>query len=197
MATIADYNNHPVAAAESNQKPCGLLELPPELRNNIYELCFESVIDDKCVEFNAPTPPEFAILQTCRQIRDEATQTLQVADREYWSNTNFWIEGKTYEQARAGVGSMRSEKVHLMNKITIENPSEESPGSIRCLKRYLQSWGVAWAEPHESENNPHFFKLIRLYETEGQLQWAEQKCLTKQELLNVISALKGDWAIAK
>ena len=92
---------------------------------------------------------------------------------------------------------MRSEKVRLMNKTTIENPFEDSPGSIRCLKRYLRSWGVAWAEPHESGNDPHFLKLIRLYETEEQLQWAEQKHLTKQELLDVLSALKGDWAIAK
>ncbi|RMY78383.1 hypothetical protein D0863_00706 [Hortaea werneckii] len=196
-ATIADYNNHPVATAESNQKSCGLLELPPELRNNIYELCFESVIDDKRVKFNAPTPPEFAILQTCRQFRDEATQIFQVADREYWSNTNFWIERKTCEKMTVDVESMRSEKVHLMNKITIENPSEESPGSIRCLKRYLQSGGVTWAEPRESGNDPRFFKLIRLYKKGEQLQLAEQKYPTKQELLDVISALKGHWAIAK
>ncbi|OTA33436.1 hypothetical protein BTJ68_05614 [Hortaea werneckii EXF-2000] len=165
MAAIGDQDNHTLTTAEGSQKPCGLLELPPELRNNIYELCFESAVDDKRANFNAPTPPGFAILQTCRQIHDEAIQIYQVADRKYWSNTHFWIEERTYKQAKAGAESMRPEKVHLMNKITI---------------------------------NAHFHKLVMRDETELQMQRAEQKCLNKQELLELLSALnRSYWVIAK
>ena len=82
LAAINDHGKHSRATAEGSQEPCGLLELPPELRNNIYEFCFEPVVNDKRTSFNAPTPPEFAILQTCRQIHDEAMQIYRVADRE-------------------------------------------------------------------------------------------------------------------
>ncbi|KAI6836849.1 hypothetical protein KC332_g5321 [Hortaea werneckii] len=181
MAAIGDQDNHTLTTAEGSQKPCGLLELPPELRNNIYELCFESAVDDKRANFNAPTPPGFAILQTCRQIHDEAIQIYQVADRKYWSNTHFWIEERTYKQAKAGAESMRPEKVHLMNKITIKYPSKELPISMHCVTR-----------------DAHFHKLVMRDETELQMQRAEQKCLNKQELLELLSALnRSYWVIAK
>ncbi|GAB1731498.1 hypothetical protein NU195Hw_g1500t1 [Hortaea werneckii] len=200
MAAIGDRNIHPKATAESSQKPCGLLELPPELRNNIYELCFESVGDSKRANFNAPTPPEFAILQTCHQIHDEAIQIYQVADREYWSNTRFWIEERTYKQAKAGAESMRSEKLHLMNKITIKYPSRESPGDMHCVTREpVVPSVVAWTESLEPGNSAHFWKWVMRYdEKEEHVQRAEQKCLDKQELLQALSALNTYyWGIAK
>ncbi|KAI7373914.1 hypothetical protein KC336_g20320 [Hortaea werneckii] len=193
MATIGDHTNHPIATAESSQKPCALLELPPELRNNIYELCFESIGDGKRTSFIAPTPPEFAILQTCRQIHDEAIQIYQVADREYWSNTHFWIEAETYEQVKAGAESMRSEKVRLVNEITIVIPSEISPGNKHCLTRDPTPELVIWAElPYGSGCGP-----VLVEEPEERSPWAESKCFDKQKLLAVLSALKRYWAIAK
>ncbi|RMZ05041.1 hypothetical protein D0860_06120 [Hortaea werneckii] len=199
MAAIGDQDNHTLTTAEGSQKPCGLLELPPELRNNIYELCFESAVDDKRANFNAPTPPGFAILQTCRQIHDEAIQIYQVADRKYWSNTHFWIEERTYKQAKAGAESMRPEKVHLMNKITIKYPSKELPISMHCVTRESVSPSVvAWTESLTPGNSAHFHKLVMRDETELQMQRAEQKCLNKQELLELLSALnRSYWVIAK
>ncbi|KAI6862693.1 hypothetical protein KC323_g5361 [Hortaea werneckii] len=197
MAAIGDHDNHTLATPEGSQKPCGLLELPPELRNNIYELCFESAVDDKRANFNAPTPPGFAILQTCRQIHDEAIQIYQVADRKYWSNTHFWIEEKTYEQAKASAESMRPEKICLINKVTIAVPIKEDPG-IEYLTREPISWGVAWTKSLEPGNSPELYKLVVLYEKEEQVQRVEHKCLTKQELLETLPALnKYYWAIAK
>ncbi|KAI7278386.1 hypothetical protein KC345_g6003 [Hortaea werneckii] len=122
MAAIGDHNNHTFATPKGSQKPCGLLELPPELRNNIYELCFEPVDDGGRTSFTATTPPEFAILQTCRQIHEEAVQIYRVAEREYWSTTHFWVEENTYAQALAGVESLHPERVDLMNKVTIAVP---------------------------------------------------------------------------
>ncbi|KAI6839177.1 hypothetical protein KC340_g4275 [Hortaea werneckii] len=193
MTTIGDQTNHPIATAESSQKPCGLLELPPELRNNIYELFFKSVDDGKHTSFNAPTPPGFAILQTCRQIHDEAIQIYHAADREYWPNTHFWIEGKTNKQAQAGVEAMRSEKLHLIYKITIGFPSKKSPGGMHYLTREHKSGVTFWTELLDPRDG---LLLFHLYDTEKQMQQAEQECLTKQELLGILSALNEYWATA-
>ncbi|RMY88159.1 hypothetical protein D0861_04973 [Hortaea werneckii] len=146
MAAIGDHVSHTLATAESSQKPCGLLELPPELRNNIYKLCFKTVHDNRS-SFNAPTPPETAVLQTCRQIRNEAAQICQVADREYWSDSHFWLQRETYEQAKADAESMRSEKLRLINKITIAVPSHEFPAELHLATRETKSWGASWVSP--------------------------------------------------
>ncbi|KAI6906049.1 hypothetical protein D0869_10408 [Hortaea werneckii] len=191
MAAISDHNNLPPATAKSSQKPCGLLELPPELRNNIYELCFKTVYDNRS-SFSAPTPPEFAILQTCRQIHSEAIQVYQVADREYWSDSHFWLERETYDQAKADAESMRSEKMRLMNKITIALPSEESPGDIYYLTREPKSWGAAWVDPLDPRSD-----IIVRRKKKERSQCAEQKWSTKKELLGILSKLREDGTFAK
>ncbi|KAI6832923.1 hypothetical protein KC340_g6834 [Hortaea werneckii] len=191
MAAISDHNNLPLGTAESSQKECGLLELPPELRNNIYELCFKTVHDNRS-SFSAPTPPEFAILQTCRQIHSEAIQVYQVADREYWSDSHFWLQRETYDRAKADAESMRPEKMRLMNKITIALPSKKYPGDLDYLTREPKSWGVAWADPLDPRS-----KLIVLRKKKERSQCAEQKWSTEKELLGVLSKLRKDWAIAK
>ncbi|KAI7154607.1 hypothetical protein KC349_g7563 [Hortaea werneckii] len=185
MATISDNSNHPIAIAKSSQKPCGLLELPPELRNNIYELCFEPVGDENYCNFNAPKPPEFAILQTCGQIHEEAIQIYQIADREYWYKTHFWIEEETHEQVLASAKSVRSEKVHLMNRITIAVPSKVSPGSTRYLEREDGFFSMTRTKP----GRPH--------EKVKQIKWAVQKRPTKTALLTILSGLRTHWALAK
>ncbi|GAB1742292.1 hypothetical protein NU219Hw_g7846t1 [Hortaea werneckii] len=190
MAAITDHNNLPLATAESSKKPCGLLELPPELRNNIYELCFKTVCDNRS-SFSAPTPPEFAILQTCRQIHSEAIQVYQVADREYWSDSHFWFQRETYDQAKADVESMRAEKMRLMNKITIALPSPEYPGDLDYLTREPKSWGVAWVDPLDPQ------PIVIVLRKKERSQCAEQKWSTKNELLVVLSRLREAWPIAK
>lgn len=49
--------------------PCLLLELPPELRNHIYEFVLVSP-DEALIMKNSSSP---ALLRTCRQIREEAS----------------------------------------------------------------------------------------------------------------------------
>ncbi|KAK6391613.1 hypothetical protein LTR65_004448 [Meristemomyces frigidus] len=53
----------------AQQRPCLLLELPPELRNRIFESVLVSQ-DEELILENQPSP---ALLRTCRQIRDEAS----------------------------------------------------------------------------------------------------------------------------
>ncbi|KAI7158443.1 hypothetical protein KC343_g15005 [Hortaea werneckii] len=178
MAAIGDHNNHPNATAESSQKPCGLLELPPELRNNIYELCFEPVDDGGHTSFTATTPPELAILQTCRQIHDEANQIYRVAEREYWSNTHFWVEENTYAQALAGAKFLHPKKIGLMNKVTIAVPIKGNP-SMYYLTREPKSWETAWPDPLDPERD-----VIVLRKTQEM-----QKRLDKRELLDVLTTL--------
>ncbi|KAI7336361.1 hypothetical protein KC315_g2810 [Hortaea werneckii] len=191
MAATSAHNNLPLATAESSQKSCALLKLPPELRNKIYELCFKTVYDNFS-SFSAPTPPEYAILQTCRQFHSEAIQVYQVADREYWSASHFWLQRETYDQAKADAESMRSEKMRLMNKITIALPSKEYPGELDYLTREPKSWGVAWVDPLDPWSG-----IIATFKKKERSQCAEQKWSTKKELLVLLSRLREDWAIAK
>ncbi|KAI7085271.1 hypothetical protein KC356_g6022 [Hortaea werneckii] len=185
MAAIGDHNNQPNATVESSQKPCNFLELPPELRNNIYELCFQPVDDGGRTSFTAITPPEFAILQTCRQIYDEAVQIYRVAEREYWPNTHFWVEENTYAQALAGVESLHPERICLM-KVTIAAPVKGNP-SMYYLTREPESWETAWPDSLDSER-----EVILLRSTQKM-----QKRLNKQELSGVLSTLDTYWTIAK
>ncbi|KAI6914043.1 hypothetical protein KC318_g1389 [Hortaea werneckii] len=174
MSAVGDQNDHSLATAKSSQKPCGLLELPPELRNNIYELCFKTVHDNRS-SFSAPTPPDFAILQTCRQI-----------------HITFGSSARHTNQAKADAESVRPEKMCLMNKITIALPSKEYPGDLDYLTREPKSWGVAWVDPLDPRP-----KLIVLRKKKERSQCTEQKWSTKKELLGVLSKLREDGAIAK
>jgi len=71
--------------------PCHFLKLPPELRNLIYGLAFTTKVDKQgaTTSLLSPTPPDAAMLQTCRQIYNEANQLHVEANTEYWSLTSF------------------------------------------------------------------------------------------------------------
>ncbi|KAK4551561.1 hypothetical protein LTR86_011092 [Recurvomyces mirabilis] len=75
----------------SNQKSSALLNLPPELRNIIYQHVFEITAADGPVNIFATSPPEAVILQSCRKIYNEANSLHQQICQQYWSETNFVV----------------------------------------------------------------------------------------------------------
>ncbi|RMY29627.1 hypothetical protein D0866_08569 [Hortaea werneckii] len=173
MSAVGDQNDHSLATAKSSQKPCGLLELPPELRNNIYELCFKTVHDNRSSFMKQYRSIKLLIASTGRTV-------------------TFGSSARHTNQAKADAESVRPEKMCLMNKITIALPSKEYPGDLDYLTREPKSWGVAWVDPLDPRP-----KLIVLRKKKERSQCTEQKWSTKKELLGVLSKLREDGAIAK
>jgi len=67
------------------------MTLPPELRNNIYELAFSS---DHYIEaiLLEDEPPSKSLLLTCREIYNEARIMHRKAYRDFWTASEFIID---------------------------------------------------------------------------------------------------------
>ncbi|KAK5678575.1 hypothetical protein LTS10_009019 [Elasticomyces elasticus] len=71
----------------------GLLAIPPEIRNFIYELVF-SIHRRGLVDLLDSAPPSKSILFTCREIYTEAAKMHKHAYQDYWRNTPFSLATK-------------------------------------------------------------------------------------------------------
>ncbi|KAK4616172.1 hypothetical protein CLAFUW4_09740 [Fulvia fulva] len=70
-----------------------LLDLPPELRNQIYDLVFayQKQIYWQRIGLCRPTPPSHQLALTCRQIYAEAYKVWERANQTYWSSLTFQL----------------------------------------------------------------------------------------------------------
>ncbi|KAK5732836.1 hypothetical protein LTR17_010254 [Elasticomyces elasticus] len=75
-------------AKQSDQTECKLFTLPPELRNEIYELAF-SIDSDKPIALLLAVPPSNSFILTCRQVRDEAAGIYREAYQAFWTKGHF------------------------------------------------------------------------------------------------------------
>ncbi|KAK5121256.1 hypothetical protein LTR85_005422 [Meristemomyces frigidus] len=109
---------------DDGQASCRLLALPPELRNNIFELVLtvqpdsgDAVTISHASRLDPPAPSVLAILQTCRQVRDEAQTVFYHANhlRCYYHNlglvgignmTQFNFLGSISPTRRAAIRAM-------------------------------------------------------------------------------------------
>ncbi|KAK5737829.1 hypothetical protein LTR17_006477 [Elasticomyces elasticus] len=73
----------------ANQGEAGLLTIPPELRNAIYELIYDSPTPTGSVQLLEASSPSEAILLVCKQIFDEAKELYKDRCQQYWRNTHF------------------------------------------------------------------------------------------------------------
>ncbi|KAK3617668.1 hypothetical protein LTR56_025135 [Elasticomyces elasticus] len=95
--SAAQLNNrhrsgHKTTQSDSQTSP--LLELPPELRNNIYELAFATTAGP--VNLFDASPPNKALLVVCTQIRNEAASLFKWG---YWRTTTFHCTSSSYSKA--------------------------------------------------------------------------------------------------
>ena len=67
---------------------CHLLDLPPEIRNAIYDLVFLPNIAEP-VELLEATPPSKALALTCRQMHEEAKLLYREAYQKFWEEAEF------------------------------------------------------------------------------------------------------------
>ncbi|KAK4950918.1 hypothetical protein LTR10_010911 [Elasticomyces elasticus] len=79
---------------QSDNHNSPLLELPPELRNNIYELVFETRSGP--VNLFDASPPNKALLVVCTQIRNEAASLFKWG---HWRTTTFHCTSSSYSKA--------------------------------------------------------------------------------------------------
>lgn len=71
------------------QPECPLFKLPPEIRNQIWELAFAS---PSTINFVDACPPSKDLALTCRRIYEETGEMYIDAFRSYWSGTLFTID---------------------------------------------------------------------------------------------------------
>ncbi|KAK5737831.1 hypothetical protein LTR17_006479 [Elasticomyces elasticus] len=67
------------------------LTIPPEIRNDIYELVFNQIWTGDTVDLMKAVPPSKAPLLACHQMFNEAKGLHKTAYRGYWSEVHFTI----------------------------------------------------------------------------------------------------------
>ncbi|KAK4615938.1 hypothetical protein CLAFUW4_10265 [Fulvia fulva] len=73
--------------------PKGLLDLPPELRNNIYDFVFTlSPTSARVNIYEAAPPLSTDLLFTSHQIHNEALHSYRKAYKAWWLNTSFIVD---------------------------------------------------------------------------------------------------------
>ncbi|KAK4895293.1 hypothetical protein LTR27_006636 [Elasticomyces elasticus] len=82
VQSVTPSNNMPPTQGEA-----GLLTIPPELRNAIYELIYE--FPTGSVDLLKASSPSEATLLVCKQIFNEAKLLYEERCQQYWRNTQF------------------------------------------------------------------------------------------------------------
>lgn len=131
---------------------CGLLKLPAELRNNIYELVF-TVASTATTDLLYATPPPKSLLSTCREIHDEAAAMYKDTYRRFWTSSSFVLvmDRASVAAAKVFIEAMRDEDldhiVHLTTRYDIygSNSSDaDNPQAIEWNFTGNAAWTKRW-----------------------------------------------------
>ncbi|KAK5678604.1 hypothetical protein LTS10_009048 [Elasticomyces elasticus] len=90
-SSVPPTTNNPPQHHERAQSRCPLLQLPAELRVNIYEFAF-AVNKGATVDLFAAEPLPRELLLTCHEIHNETVALYKQARRDYWSSTKFFAK---------------------------------------------------------------------------------------------------------
>ncbi|KAI6906043.1 hypothetical protein D0869_10409 [Hortaea werneckii] len=102
----------------------GLMKLPPELRNEIYELVLFQEDDDEDyepIDLMYPYPPSKNLLLSCREIYHEAKGIYKQAYRAFWKTSTFMVEDVS-DMPETMVGlqrKLREKEVELIHHLTM------------------------------------------------------------------------------
>jgi len=89
-----------------------LLELPPELRNRLYELAFTTDDHGVSIPLFGTAGPSKALLTTCRQVYSEAHSTHKQAFRKHWKNSSFVCDLRS--------GKATVEKLYALSSMNVD-----------------------------------------------------------------------------
>ncbi|KAF7188589.1 hypothetical protein HII31_10251 [Pseudocercospora fuligena] len=138
--SIADAKSGPET---SSPRPCRLLSLAPELRNEIYELAF--TCNDAKIDLATAVPPSSALLRCCRQIHCEAIEIFKDSVRQYYTESYFHLD---LEVQRKGDGPYATfdkvAKVHDIDSVRNIQFTYEDRINDYFYKAISQQNGLVW-----------------------------------------------------
>ena len=120
MDTVTPTDRGTEASAQATQTTdsCRLLNLPPELRNDIYELAFTFSCESH-VDVPQPMLPSKALLLTCRQIYREAADLYKASFRHFWTTSKFVVEDATRALALDHVSQLNERNIEHVKDIVV------------------------------------------------------------------------------
>lgn len=126
-----DKETNPTIGSSSREAtlPCPLLdELPPELRNTIYQLVFTSSnstdTEDSTIDLTKPSAPSKALSMTCRRVYNEAAKVYKNAYRAYWTSNKFRLyrtDKIDYQEFKAILESLSEENLQHIAQLEIHH----------------------------------------------------------------------------
>ena len=135
MSLTISYNRPPTESASATSS-CRLLELPAELRNQIYELAFTTDQDSEGkVDLFAGKAPTKSLLLTCRQIHSEAHGIYNTAYRRFWKESDFVASQRTLHKKRPGKKGY--EKVDTITKADLSKLRDADIANITKLTLHV------------------------------------------------------------
>ncbi|KAK5121278.1 hypothetical protein LTR85_005444 [Meristemomyces frigidus] len=152
MASTGSCVDSKLPVDKDSPLPCRLLSLPPEIRNQIYELTFTGTTakGDAPVDLLSSPAPTKSLLLTCGQVAGEAGMIYKRMYRHFWKDNKF--EATLQQNDRhnfltalsaldaVGVNNITSIVLRLSRK----DPRPETEGTIK-LTFYHGGWTVGSA----------------------------------------------------
>ncbi|KAK4895296.1 hypothetical protein LTR27_006639 [Elasticomyces elasticus] len=142
----------PVSDADSAApitQPSTFLTIPPEIRNDIYELVFNQIWTagtnyaetGDTVDLMKAVPPSKAPILACRQMFNEAKGLYKTAYRGYWSEVHFTI---IPEQQHECVAHFRENDLHKIRHLKLH---------ITFQQMYMLMWSQEYVSSYLPPRN--------------------------------------------
>lgn len=163
-----------------SSRPCRLLSLAPELRNEIYELAF--TCNDAKIDLPTAAPPSSALLRCCRQIHCEAEQIFQDSVRQYYTKGHFRLLFEHKGEGDDPYATLRKvAKTHDINSIRHIQFKLVHWFSGHFYTLILQQDGLIWdLERWDSEDGDNIGYYVMLLREEDQdVHWG---CFSDHDL---------------
>jgi len=115
-----------------------LFRLPPELRNNIYELVFSPAEVEEVELTSAKShAPSAALTLACKRINSEACGLYKAASQTYWSSITFTLSGRNvFDDGLMGkLQGLSVRALALMRQIGIRIINGDFDATVRLTKR--------------------------------------------------------------
>lgn len=131
MTSSHPQTTYPTAIPDA-QSGSLFFKLPPELRNEIYEIVFSVPPAPAIARLAHALPPPRAITQTCRRARDETRGLYQLFSSPYWT-ASTWTVDATVAKPASQLAALSDADLALIRRIDIQSSSPY----IHALSRNL------------------------------------------------------------
>lgn len=180
--------HHEADTVQPSSARCGLLKLPPELRNRIYEYALTVQRDTVRLEFDPQRGEQgvLSLLQTCRQIHQEARSAFYYSNHLHIAHWRLHDEGgaiKSYHNLQCFVDATSKPRLQAIRHLTLDvRGAEEITLDFRLLQpcTNLQSLQLRF----ERYCNPKY--LAKDLRRERRFMMKQAKRLTSIEEIRIV-----------